>query len=479
MGNIISSIFKGQIAKEVQKQAETLNRLTAKQMSEGVARNLITWLNYGNIVIDPVTYDYIESGYNSVSAVYECVDIITKKAVACPRIVYRIKDQKEYKKYLNFSAADATAAKTMLAKAKALEEVSMPAIEKLLESPNPYNNGDDLIEMLTGLYLLMGNSFLYGNSSNPQTNRKWSEIWAVPGMMKIKAGTWTDPIISYQITHGYQADPIPAHQIKHFKTFNPAYLSQPGNLFGMSPLRAYLYAMNVIKEGDKQANKQVKNGGKLGVLAPENKEDYLGESQADQIHSSLQSAHASDDPLARIVPFAVSMKWTEIGLSSSEMELLKTIDAKADDIYRAYHIPLQFRTQDTATYNNLPVANRQLVYNAVAPITRKISKGLTEFICAPYNTKTDQYIIELDFTSLPELNDDMKTVAEWLDKCDDLTPNEKREVKGWGRSAQPGMDEIYFNRNKVRLQDIMDGKVSYGGQNNQNQSNPTDLRTDM
>src|SRR5690606_40939907 len=57
--------------------------------------------------------------------------------------------------------------------------------------------------------------------------------------------------------------------------------------------------------------------------------------------------------LARLVPASVPLEWTEIGLSSADMELLNHSNASADDIYRGYHVPLFFRTLDSSTYNNV------------------------------------------------------------------------------------------------------------------------------
>lgn len=437
------------------------NRIAARTTQNLFNENVFRYLNNGEIIIKADDFNYVEKGYEAVGAVYECVDIIVKKMIACPRIVYRIKDQKEYKKYLNFSKSADTLPQMLIAKAKALEEVSIPQIDKLLNNPNPEQDGDTVYEHLFARYLLQGNSYLYGVAgSDANINaKKWTELWTIPGEMTIKSGGFTKPIDSYILQQYTQDKPFPAAQIKHFKTLNPNYSLTAQQLYGLPPLKAYLYSLDILKNADKQADKQMKNGGKIGLLSPENKEDSWSDPQIEQLGTSLKDAHNSNDRMARTIPLSVAVKWTEIGLSSAEMELLSIAEAKAADIYRCYHIPLQFYNQDAATYNNLPVANRQLVYNAVAPICRRFSTGLTAFICPPYNTDKETYVIELDFTSLPELNDDIAATVAWLMTCDFLSQNEKREVIGYGRSAEPGMDEFFINKNKVRLQDIMDGKV--------------------
>lgn len=452
---LITKLFGGLIAEQANRIA---SRTTANLYNEAVYR----YLNDGEIIIKADGFDYIQKGFESVGAVYECVDIIVKKMIACPRIVYRIKDQKEYKKYLNYSKSADTLPQMLIAKAKAMEEVSIPQIDRLLSNPNPDEDGDTVYERLFALYLLQGNAYLYGNAGS-DTNlkaKKWTELWGIPGPMSIISGGFMEPIKEYIMLQYTQDKPFPAAQIKHFKTLNPRYMVTGQQLYGTSPLQAYLYSMDILKNADKQADKQMKNGGKIGLLSPENKEDNWSETQIQQLETSLKDAHKSNDKMARTIPLSIAVKWTEIGLSSAELELLSISDAKADDIYRCYHVPLQFRSQDTATYNNLPVANRQMVYNAVAPVCRRFSTGLTEFICKPYNTAKETYIIELDYTSLAELNDDIKATVAWLMTCDFLSQNEKREVIGYGRSDDAGMDEFFINKNKVRLSDIMAGVIN-------------------
>lgn len=452
---ILNTLFKSTIDKRV-------NRITQNLIQPALTNlynaNFFRLFGDGVPVFQANQFDFIKKGFNAVGAVFEAVDIIQKKVVACPRIVYRIKDEKEYKKYLNYSKSHATLGKALLAKAKGLEEVTQPQIEKLLEQPNPQQNGDEMFENLAGFFLVKGNSYLYGTGSNP-SNKKWSEIYGLPTEMKIVAGGPMEPVKEY-IVECWTSDPFPAPQIKHFKTWNPNYDPQGRQLYGLSPLTAYLYSLDILKNADIQADKQLKNGGALGLITPENKEDQLNDDQKKDMHERFVTAHGSSDKLSRYIPASIALKWTKIGLDPAELQMLELSGAKADDVYRAYHIPLQFRNQDSATYNNLPVANRKFIFDAVAPICRKLEIGLTEFICTPYNTATEKYVIHLDYMALPELNDDMKAIIEWLGAMPYLTPNEKREVIGFARLSDPGMDKIFINRNTVLIDDVVAGKVN-------------------
>lgn len=456
--SLIDYLLKGTIDKRVNQQVS--------QITQNLfAQNLNQLINNTQIIINPNGYDYSVKGFEQVGAVYECVDLIVKKFVACPWIVYRVKNQKEYKKYLQLSESPASLGPALIAKSKALEEVSMPQIEKLLENPNPDTDGDTMWELLAALFLLKGNAYLYGNAGNDNDRKagKWSELWGVPSDMTIKAGqSFMDPIVEYQMTNYLQNQPFPAAHIQHFKTLNPRYDPAGSQRFGIPPLRAYLYSLDILRNADKEADKQVKNGGTIGLLNPENKEDTWGDAQMQQTGESLKTAYNSTDKLDRIVPVSIPLKWTQIGLPIGDLQLLALAKAKSDDIYKCFHIPLQFNNQDTATYNNLPVANRQMAYNAIAPICRKFSKGVTAFLCPPYNTSHATYIVEKDYLSLPELQDDVAGTVGYLVKADFLTKNEKREVIGYGRSSDKGADSIWVAITQTPMENIVDGTVVQG-----------------
>lgn len=454
---ILKMLFGKSIAEEVNKR---ISATIAIPLTNVFNANIFQWTGDNVIIGAPDDFDYLNKGYEAVGAVFECCDLIIKKAIACPKIIYKIKDQNAYKSYLNYSQAPDTLAKMLITKDKALEEVTMPQIEKLLLQPNPEQNGDEFTEWIIGLLLLTGNSYIYGNASAQGVKAsKWSELWAIPSRMNIISGGWMQPIKEYQVADWFTAT-FPAAQIKHVKTFNPRYQLNGSQLYGMSPLRPYTYQLSTLRDAEMEANKQVKSGGALGLITPENKEDQLTPEQKDDMGARMKSAHSSKDKLSRLIPVSIAMKYQQIGLSPADMELLKISGAKAQDIYRAYHIPLQFHDQDSSTYNNLPMANRQMVYNAVCPVLRKQDTALTEFLCTPYNTATEKYVIHSDFTSLPELNDDMLAVAQWLDLCWDITPNEKRQVKGYGRSTEAGMDQIFAPTSVAPLSEILAGNVT-------------------
>jgi hypothetical protein len=62
-------------------------------------------------------------------------------------------------------------------------------------------------------------------------------------------------------------------------------------------------------------------------------------------------------------------------------------------------------------------------------------------------------VIEWDVTALPEMQTDMKQMAEALDKIP-LTPNEVRTAFKYETLEDDGMDVVWINSGKVRIDDV-------------------------
>jgi len=455
-------LFKQIFKKDIESAANDLAvKLVKSAALTAYNRSVFSFLNNGQVIIDPDHHDYVNS-FETIGAVYECVTLIANKIKQSPRIVYRVKDSEGYKMYKNLSRSDnmMDRAKAMKMKNTVLEEVKVDRIDKLLKKPNPNMTGDDFIELMVAQLLITGNTFIYGNAGTQINDKKWSEMFVMPDEMKIISGGTDNPVLRYFLNWGSSSQQeYPARQIKHLKMLNLRYSPFGTHLYGMSPIRPYLYSMDIIKNGDKQADKQMKNGGKLGFISPKNVEDEFGTDQQEGLKETLIMAHTGNGPLERLIPASIPLDFTEIGLNSSDLELLKIVNAKSDDVYRGYKVPLYFRSLESSTYNNVSTAKKQLIYDGVSPVADKVAEGLTDFICTPYLMDGEEYIIVIDYMSLPELSEDVKTVSEWMEKAFFLTPNEKREVIGFGKLNQPGMDEIYISKNYVLMSDVLEGKT--------------------
>ena len=457
--------------------SQAVNQQVAENMASLVNQNLYHLIGKDMPIMTHEHTDYVQKGGLSVGAVYEVVDLIMKKVIASPPIIYEVKSQSKLKKYENLMKSDSPIHKAlaMSMKSEAIEEVSVPAISKILDQPNEKQSWDEFLGLIVLLYLYDGNALMYGNGANVNA-RKWSEVWSLPfnsQQFAMRSGGVFDPVRSYYVqpNGGDILLDFPAEQIEHIKTINPTWDNNGAWLYGVSPLRAYLGNMLRAKLGDDAANKMLNNEGAFGVLSPKNPDDVLTDAQKRAFHERLTEAQRSKDKMARIFPGSVALEWLQIGLPATDLQLLEMIKLNREEFYRAYHVPVIFASTDAATYNNMGAANKQFIYNAVAPVCDAIGKALTRFICDPYRKDNKRYMIKLDYTSLPELSEDMKQVADAVDKMDWITDNEKREIGGWGRIDSPEYDVAYKSKSKAPIHQIFNGETVNEGRNQGNNGN--------
>lgn len=431
--------------------------VTDNRQPDAINRALFNFLNNDLPVINEDGFDYIQNGFMSVGAVYECVDLISKKIAKMPVIIYKVVDAKKLKQAKQLIQSDNAAdrAKAMILKAGALQEVEIKSIRDLLDHPNEKQNWSEFIGLVVHLILLDGNAFAYGNGADRRSN-KFTEMFALPFTSKemtIISGGVLDPIKGYNAVWNAGAMNFPyPNQILHLKTINPRYSIQGSQLYGVSPLKAYTYQLVRDRLGNQQANKILKNGGLMGLISPKHKEDALADNQKEALKEGLQSAHRSSEDIARLIPVSIGMDYLQIGLPSADLQILDLVKSTREDIYRAYHVPLSYASNDSSTFNNVTAHGKRFMYDAVVPVSDYVGEKLTQWICSAYNDAT--YLIELDYLSSPELTADMGEVIKWLKEADMLTPNEKREVIRWGRLDDGLMDKVYMSKQKAPIEKL-------------------------
>lgn len=423
--------------------------------------NLYRYVGNDMPILNKDRFDYVGKGLESVGAVYECITLIANKALEAPLLTYEVKNAVKYKQYkalqkkANHNPLDIR--KLAELKDQAMTEVDIPAITNLLHQPNSKMNGIDFREMMYMLYLIDGNSYIYGNPKTPEGN-DWVELFSLPDM-KIISGGITEPVKDYFLFWNTDAQQnFPGSQIKHVKTANVRYGTTGQQLYGIAPLRPYLWQLDYLQNSNIQADKQAKNGSTFGIVAPKNKEDQWTKDQKDDFKQRLIDGYKSDSDLSRWFPSSIALDYLQVGLSIADLNLLAMDQAKADDIYRCFHVPLYKRTTQNSALNNLSESGKQFIYDAVWPMTNKFDAALTEFICTPYKKSAGKiYVIETDIQSLPEMATNMQQLAAWLSLAP-VTSNEFREAVGYGRSEEEGMDKVMVPITRTLLANALAGQ---------------------
>lgn len=450
--DLIGSLFNNAISKRVSEQL-------AVQQSASFT-NALSYINIGLNsalpTINPDAGDYYQI-FKTIGAVYEVTDIITKKVLKCPLVFYKVTNQAKYQQSKLLYKTDPVRAAVL--KATSTKEIEVPELHKLLTNGmcNPYQTGTQMLWCAVLSFLLQGNTYIH----HIDAGNKPKEFYCFPNMViRADLEDFLDPIRGYTLQGGNSVQAViqnyEKEEIQHIKTGTPAPIDMRMEyLYGVSPIRSAFESLRSIKEGKQQASKQAKNGGALAVVSPKNKEDQFDKSQKEQFKERLVDAHRSNDPMARIMPSSIPLEVLQIGLPISDLQLLELVGASEEDVYRAYHWPLQNHDQSGATFNNQATAIVQGIYDGVAPVCDTVGESITLMCGEGYGFD----VCELDYTQLSEMAVNNKDIADYLKSLPEgvLTPNEMRAVLKYGEKSEAYMNEHYISSKMTTLKRIFEG----------------------
>lgn len=422
---------------------------------------LYAWLNNNQPVFwEDNPQNYVANGFQSNGDVYSCIDFILTKLSYCPILVYTVKAGKEQQasKYKSLRTSDFAKAELYRMQTKALAEIEIPGITKLLNNPNSQQTTSEWLKQLAGFYLLTGNSYNY--YAGLAGSKKWSEMWVLPApLINIVSGGDHRPIKGYNVFNSINfkdnVPDFPAENVSHLKTFNPNFTTYGAQLYGQSPLRAYIMTLVRNKDSRIEQGKQVKNGGVSGMLSPKVNMPAMSSDVKSDLKQQIKEAKTSADLLSRIFISGVPAEWLQFGLPSVELQLLESLSLDRIDICNAFHInPVLMGNMNASTDNNMEWSAKQFIYNCIMTLGNTITDKLTRNICPPYQTSNDKIMLMFDYSVLPELADDMSKIATALSTMFWTTMNEKREFQGFGRSIEPNADKLIIPKNYALLEDI-------------------------
>ena len=474
------AIFGLSTQKEVSRQIESTISVVANNLAKAGLYNekLFAWINNNQPIFwEDNPTNYVQNGYQSNGDVYSCVDLILTKLAYCPLIEYTVKADKVQTatKYKALMTSDFAKAELFRIQTKAMTETTTQGIQDLINTPNKYQTTTEWLKQLAGFYLLTGNSYNYYNGL--PGSKKWKEMYVLPApLINIISGGDLEPVKGYNvfnsINYRQNVPDFGVNSVSHFKTFNPHFSTYGSQLYGQSPLRAYIATLVRNKDARIEQGKQIKNGGAFGILSPDSQAGAPAitdpKIKAD-LKKQLETAKNSQDIVSRLFVSGAPAKWLQIGLPSTDLQLLESLSLDRIDICNAYHInPVMLGNMNASTDNNMEWSAKQFVYNCVMTLGNTLTDKLTRDICTPYNTATEKKLLMFDYSVLPELQNDLDKIASALEKMYWVSVNEKREYQGWGRNVEPEADKILIPSSLKLLEDISlsDGTFTTAGDAN-------------
>jgi HK97 family phage portal protein len=384
---------------------------------------------------------YVTEGYMGNSDVYSIVTFLARKAGSIPWYVYKMKPGEKAKtsleRYKQLSKGlhnKGAFERALMERKNAYEEnmVTGTPLAKLLERPNPQQAQDQFFQNLFGYRILSGEGNIYGNDGNIE-NGKFVELNVLPTQF---LEIYPDPNDLYGLL-GYklmvaQGINIPKGNVCHWKSWNPDFNDVTrSHLRGVSPLRSAWKLLRMSNNAADASAKMTQNGGSKGALVPEvinNNVPQMTPEQASMIQRAINDRINGTDNKGSIGVMQYPYNYLNFGLSSVDMELVKTLQMTLHQWCRVFGMPIVLFDTDTSSYNNYTNGMRDLITNTIAPLCAELRDELNSWLVPRFG---ENVYIDFDISALPELQSDMEKMVSQLKQADWLTFDEKRTAMGY------------------------------------------------
>ena len=394
----------------------------------------LQYLGVGPIWHDDKEDSYIKYGYAKNPDVYAVVSAIAQKASELDvKICIKNKYGEE-------------------------EEILEHELLDRLYSPNDQQSKLDFIEQIAGYLMLTGNSYIYTQAPEDGPNAgKPIGMYVLPSQFTdVVGGNYFEPISGYEISlwRGGDYQKFGKDEIIHLK--NAQYMYGEGQeRYGMSPIRA---AWNSVQTGNSgyEANKKgLDNMGPPGVLFDKGngmEQTFLEADQQKNLEDKFRKMSGTSNS-GTIAVTSGNLDYINFGLSAIDLAIMDTLKMTLLDVCNIYHVPSQlFNSEVGKTYTNLKEARQQMYTDAVLPLANKVYSKISKSLIPRYkDLKAKNAYLKVVTSNVPELQADMKELAEWLDKAWYLTPNEARQKMSFDPIEDEMMDEVYINASRVPL----------------------------
>jgi HK97 family phage portal protein len=407
---------------------------------------------------------YVSEGYLANADVYAIVNFLARKCASLPWYVYKVKptskardEHRRYKhlsKGINMSGAYEAA---MISRKNAYEEniVMDSPLARLLERPNSYQGQDQFFQNLFGFRVLSGEGNIYLNTGGVNGG-KVLEMNVLPTQF---LEIYPDPndlygILGYRLMVDKGTD-IDKSQVIAWKSWNPDFNSTTrSHLRGISPIRAAYKTLRMSNSAADASASMALNGGAKGAFSPKiinGVAASVNENQAADIQRIVNQNINGTDNKGKISILQTPWDYTNLGLSSIDMELIESMNYTLHQWCRVFGLPGVIFDTSVSSYNNYQNAMRDLMTNTIVPLACELRDELNKYLPKAFG---ENVYIDFDITALPELQQDMERMSRILRDANWLTMDEKRVAMNYERKGG-AFDHAYVNQGLITLEQVM------------------------
>lgn len=299
------------------------------------------------------------------------------------------------------------------------------AVNKLLEVPNHFWTGAELLRAIETNLMLWGSAFV-GIERDEEGNI--SELWTLrPDRMRIVPGE-RSYVRGFVYEHlGERVAYLP-DEVIWLRQFNPM-----AEFAGISPVAPARLAIDMGAEAQRFNRNFFANSAIPGDLAITTDQTPTDDEVSD-FYRRWESRYQGSTRSHRPVLLSRGMDAKRLGMSQRDMEFAKALEWSVEEVSRAFGVPTVFLGElEDATLSNVQTFEKFLWRNTIVPELRMIEDGLTRSLIRAFAGTAGDFRVRFDLGSIEALSDSEDSIVQRevsLIEAGVLTPDEVRANRG-------------------------------------------------
>lgn len=328
------------------------------------------------------------------------------------------------------------------------EDVDIPALSDLFDSPNPFMSYADFLQACAGFYSLNGEIFIIKQKSIGEvagTGRKIpAELWPF-NPTKFREITEKGQLVAWE----YNQQRFELEEVIHIKDWNPYH-----NFRGLAPTKAItehididwksLIYNKIFFDNDASPNVVLTHP---KALSPEAVKRLKKE--WDLMHKGASKAH-------RMAVLDGGLKIDSFSVSHKDMEFMEQKRHTREVMLGVWKAPKAlFNITEDLNYATFVGQMKIFWLYTLQPILEKLSGGFNRFLINAVDAQIECYF---DTSGAPAFQEDFKEkvslAIQMVEKLH-VSPNEANKRLNLGLEEDPRRDEVLVPFNLVRIEDII------------------------
>ncbi len=408
------------------------------------------------------TDTYLQKGFEGNHVVFTIADYLGRKISTVPPILYKVKDksaQKDYN-YLRKEGSYYNYRESLKIKSKAFVEIEEHPILNILKKPNPTMNWDEFIYGYLVYKKFVGRSVIQGVSTQEGLNKgKPQELWLLPAnYIQAVSGTDLNIIDYYQDSRNPEIK-ISTDEVMMIRNFSSDYSVPGGHLSGMSVLKSASKLLTKSNSAMEAETESLQNRGARTLVYPQIPKEILGggismpdgvtmDAMNEALNKRLREA-GNQGVVLNSLPLGIA----QIGLSPVDLQILETNRFDIQMWCSLFHVDSRviFNDHTSSTLDNMKTARLNTITDGVMPDIEALKNGLNEFLVQKWDSSL---VLDFDYTILPEIQDNLRSVAKDMKDSEVFTINEIRQMWKYGNYEGENGDKILVSSSKQILDDL-------------------------